>query len=538
MRLGIDLDNTILEYLPLYHKLGCAHGWLDTSCRLEKAEIKSALAKVAGSAQQGELRWQRLQAMVYGEKIDEATIFPGFAGFVASAHRMGWQLFIVSHKSRYSHLDPNVDLHYWARTTLTRRGFFRPLAEGGMGFKNEEVFFCPTRDEKIAAITDLKLDGFIDDLASVLRHDLWPADTRGMLIHGDHPSLLSAADWYTAEAIYACVAAGLAFPERAQPLTGGGNNRLTGLRIAGQEWVYKAFHDTSPQGQIRPDAEWRFLSVLEQQRLPAPRPGARTAQGLFMTRVFGQTPEPGNRAKQLVAFLIELDKLGRELEPSRLLPAAHARLRPGLFVTHLEERIAALDQACRHQTAPVYQEVLAFLRGNFASQHQRARHHFEEVCGQRHIDPKVALARPLHFASPSDFGPHNCLEQADGSLIFLDFEYAGWDDPAKLLCDILYHVGSGLSEDERHEIVATFIDYRREDPGLRHRVEACADLVRLEWMAIVLNVVRPAELARKCFAGADPEKLLRQRLERAHGLARASSLNPIGEGFDIYSTNP
>ena len=50
-----------------------------------------------------------------------------------------------------------------------------------------------------------------------------------------------------------------------------------------------------------------------------------------------------------------------------------------------------------------------------------------------------AWAGPLGEAdrvvSPSDFGFHNALRTEDGRLAFLDFEYAGWDDPAKLVCD-------------------------------------------------------------------------------------------------------
>ena len=38
------------------------------------------------------------------------------------------------------------------------------------------------------------------------------------------------------------------------------------------------------------------------------------------------------------------------------------------------------------------------------------------------------------FLSPSDFGFHNIL-QSEGRLNFLDFEYAGRDDLAKLLSD-------------------------------------------------------------------------------------------------------
>ena len=56
------------------------------------------------------------------------------------------------------------------------------------------------------------------------------------------------------------------------------------------------------------------------------------------------------------------------------------------------------------------------------------------------------LPRMLPFAhsreeelilSPSDFGFHNTLLASDGALKFFDFEYAGWDDPAKTAADFL-----------------------------------------------------------------------------------------------------
>ena len=39
--------------------------------------------------------------------------------------------------------------------------------------------------------------------------------------------------------------------------------------------------------------------------------------------------------------------------------------------------------------------------------------------------------------SPSDFGFHNAIRRASGELCFIDFEYAGQDDPAKMACDFL-----------------------------------------------------------------------------------------------------
>ena len=42
--------------------------------------------------------------------------------------------------------------------------------------------------------------------------------------------------------------------------------------------------------------------------------------------------------------------------------------------------------------------------------------------------------------SPSDFGFHNALKRSDGRIVFLDFEYFGWDDPAKMTAEELARV--------------------------------------------------------------------------------------------------
>ena len=54
---------------------------------------------------------------------------------------------------------------------------------------------------------------------------------------------------------------------------------------------------------------------------------------------------------------------------------------------------------------------------------------------------------PRRSLSPSDFGFHNALLEADGRLTFVDFEYFGWDDPVKIVADVMLHPGMGLSAD-------------------------------------------------------------------------------------------
>ena len=59
---------------------------------------------------------------------------------------------------------------------------------------------------------------------------------------------------------------------------------------------------------------------------------------------------------------------------------------------------------------------------------------FREVASELPRDP-TELPPGQWCISPSDFGFHNVLRRPGGHLVFLDFEHAGWDDPAKLFGD-------------------------------------------------------------------------------------------------------
>ena len=64
--------------------------------------------------------------------------------------------------------------------------------------------------------------------------------------------------------------------------------------------------------------------------------------------------------------------------------------------------------------------------------------------------------------SPSDFGFHNALEDKNGTLIFMDFEYAGPDHPGKIVCDLF------LSAPNPDTPTVLFLYYRKNCKGSVH----------------------------------------------------------------------
>ena len=87
--------------------------------------------------------------------------------------------------------------------------------------------------------------------------------------------------------------------------------------------------------------------------------------------------------------------------------------------------------------------------------------------------------------SPSDFGFHNALKDSDGNVMFLDFEYAGLDDPLKLICDFICQPQVPVRTDYLHKFYP-LLEIRGIESS-EEVIQLCLPLYRLKWIAIILG---------------------------------------------------
>ena len=102
--------------------------------------------------------------------------------------------------------------------------------------------------------------------------------------------------------------------------------------------------------------------------------------------------------------------------------------------------------------------------------------------------------------SPSDFGFHNALVRKTGELAFIDFEYAGWDDPAKMLCDFFAHPAIPVPVEHFDEFAAKSMSFAAHPAALETRARALFPLFQLKWCCIMLNEFLPGAAERRRFA--------------------------------------
>jgi hypothetical protein len=165
MRIGLDLDGTLIIYDDVFHR----HGVERFGVPVEVPHTKTAVRDWLRANAPGEKGWIELQRIVYGLRIAEARPAPGAEAFLDDCRRAGIAVSIISHKTRLSVAAPPIDLHAAALDWLYRRAFF------GLGLDPDRVFFEPTRAAKLERIAAEGCVLFVDDLEEVFAEPAFPA---------------------------------------------------------------------------------------------------------------------------------------------------------------------------------------------------------------------------------------------------------------------------------------------------------------------------------------------------------------------------
>ena len=111
----------------------------------------------------------------------------------------------------------------------------------------------------------------------------------------------------------------------------------------------------------------------------------------------------------------------------------------------------------------------------------------ENEAQKLNISLKEELDGHLRTLSPSDFGFHNTIRRGDGKLIFIDFEYYGWDDPAKMIADFYLQPAVPLPHIYRESFFKVVYPCFNKDKTLIRRLPLVYVILSLKWCLIMLN---------------------------------------------------
>ena len=314
-----------------------------------------------------------------------------------------------------------------------------------------------------------------------------------------------------------------------EPLFGGRNNRT--FRITGPEghWLLKQYFQDANALRNRFESEWRWSQFCTQQGVSwVPQAIARdeeTHSSLFEYidgRRLGRDEVSEIHVEQAAAFVAEVNRL-RQTESAKSLPnAAEACF-------SLEEHLQCVNRRVQRLSGLTVQdqldeELLHWLNESLLPTWQSITNHLKINVSDEQRSQELSFSH--RCLSPSDFGFHNALITVAGKLYFFDFEYAGWDDPAKLVCDFFWQQDLPAPRHTKPRLIEAV-----SEPCLRDELESRIGLLTpvygIKWCCLILNEFLAADRRRREFAQGSPMTSDRraEQFERARRLLHEVQVN-------------
>jgi hypothetical protein len=380
---------------------------------------------------------------------------------------------------------------------------------------------------------------FIDDLPELLTHPLFPRDVCRILFdprseHAAMPDVDALSSWHAAPALVTAAKKPLAEARGSSPasinglltaadlpaalsierLPGGGNNRVYRIETAAGPVLLKEYFQHPADQRDRLAAEYAFTNFAWShgiRALPQPLACDRAAGLGLYEFIAGCKLAPGDVTAAHVdgaaAFFAAVNGHRDDPAAARLPIASEACFSIAEHLACVDRRVARLATIAPESDLHREAQNLVATRLMPAWTGVRAA-----VAASVHpLDAPLPIA--ARVLSPSDFGFHNCLVTTAG-LKFIDFEYAGWDDPAKTVCDFFCQPGVPVPGEHFERFLAAVIS-ATGDAGIRDRVALLRPVYELKWCCIMLNEFLPVGDDRRSFARADESHDMR-RLKQLH----------------------
>jgi len=292
-------------------------------------------------------------------------------------------------------------------------------------------------------------------------------------------------------------------------LSGGINNSVFSCYSNSRKWVIKVYPNEDIDQQDRMKAEVDFLRYAA---IVAP----------------GYTPKLIEIDKKLRCIVMEhitgdlyLSKVQRPcLDHLKLCASFIEKLNSNINLSH---EMIHLDAA---ESFSALSGHILCIRKRFSSMNtQHIPSQLKEKASKMHgllekrineVDIKLAsqidsciINDPIRdcdkWVSPSDFGFHNAVFTSN-KIMFIDFEFAGWDDPSKTILDFWMQPRIQVPNSWLTMILHSFT--QQQIKYFLKRLNAAVDIFELKWATIILSILNPNRYTQMLSDSTEEEKMI------------------------------
>ena len=265
-----------------------------------------------------------------------------------------------------------------------------------------------------------------------------------------------------------------------EPVLGGSNNRVYRIRNEATSQLLKISVSQPDDPRNRFLVEKEFYDLLKEKPLPGvPRRYAfdETLKAALYEWIEGTTvrsPVGQKELKSALEFLVGIQgtdcgTIDRRASEACFSISEHRNIIQGRIEKILEHPRSqkAILQIVKEEVVPRWQQLEEGLtklgRADFKAHHGRK------------------------IFSPGDFGFHNAIRRLQGDIVFFDFEYSGFDDPAKTVADIFLQPEQPVDFAYWHGFCHELAERVELELAFALRANALLPLFAVKWSCILAS---------------------------------------------------
>lgn len=271
--------------------------------------------------------------------------------------------------------------------------------------------------------------------------------------------------------------------EKILPINFGKNSNSYAIFTESKKYFLKIYPVTQINNRKRLISELNFLNFLKSNNvnnISSPVNCDKKKNWILFNWINGvkiNYPSEAN-CNELIKFICEIQNCKNSINARSIFNASEANFTVENHINHILERINKLRIKIKTiKIEKVRTEEILNLLNEFTLQ----------INQQKIYTYKSNIDYKFKILSPSDVGFHNILLDKD-KLYFIDFEYAGWDDPRKLISDLILQPQYNIPK----AYFSTFRNLFKNDSFSFYVLSDLSVIIRLyriKWVLIMLNPI-------------------------------------------------
>jgi hypothetical protein len=480
IKLGIDLDNTIICYDNLIHNLAKKKFpkiKLKKNIRSKKI-IKNKIIKFYNNNQ-----WTKLQGIIYGEKILDAKLFNNFKEGIKKL-KDEFEIFIISHKTNKAAIGKDINLRNAAKKFLKQNDI--SFCKNELVNRNK-ILFASTQKEKIKLIKNKKIDIFIDDLDIILQS--LPNQIKKIHFSKKKYKFENFYDWKKITQILLKRRNSI-LENKIKNITNlelkilrkmsmGTNNELYLTKINNSKYVLKIYKNKKQE--ISYIKEINFLKILKEfKEIPNLKISNNHYKFVIIDYISGKKIKKieFKDIKKIIFFIKKIQlKINeyRKIKNNQIRFATDRIWDVNDILANIKSRIIKTNNRINSKD----DKNISLIKINLRIKNTLKKLKKEIRCLKLNINQSQ-----FECLSPSDFNIRNILISSK-KFYFIDFEYSGIDNYYKLMLDFICQPDIFFNQKEINLVINEF---SKINNNLKNNFDRSLIILNsIKWFYLILN---------------------------------------------------